>query len=155
MSGQSGAHQIVVGIIVATMASARRVTRKGRPNHPLEFKRRLAAVACDPAVSVARLALEHGVNANLLFKWRRQYQKEKFGTPDVAHAPAAAILSRFDVPTRSDVGATLLPVQVTHDASVATSPCLEVVFAGATVRISGSLDVAMLRTVLDTLARHS
>ena len=71
MSGQSGAHQIVVGIIVATMANARRVTRKGRPNHPLEFKRRLAAVACDAAVSVAKLALEHGVNANLLFKWRR------------------------------------------------------------------------------------
>ena len=140
---------------MAIMASTRRVTRKGRPNHPVEFKRRLAATACDPAISVARLALEHGVNANLLFKWRRQYRKGKFGMPDAAHAPPAAIPSRFDVPTPSDVGATLLPVQVTQDASVATPPCVEVVFAAATVRISGSLDVAMLRTVLDTLARHS
>jgi len=155
MSGHSSAHQIVVGITVATMASTRRVTRKGCPNHPIEFKRRLAAAACDPAVSVAKLALEHSVNTNLLFKWRRQYRKGKFGTPDAAHAPAAAMPSRSDVLARSDVGATLLPVQVTRDASVATPPCLEVMFAGVTVRVSGPLDAAILRTVLDTLARHA
>ncbi|MBS2131725.1 transposase [Burkholderia thailandensis] len=41
------------------------------PNHPVEFRRKLAKLACEPGVSVARLAMEHGVNTNLLFKWRR------------------------------------------------------------------------------------
>ena len=62
-----------------------RVSRKGRPNYPIEFKRDLAARACEPGTSVAKLALEHGVNANLLFKWRREHLR-------VASAPAAATL---------------------------------------------------------------
>nr|WP_227739578.1 transposase [Burkholderia thailandensis] len=49
----------------------KRTSRKGIPNHPVEFRRKLAKLACEPGVSVARLAMEHGVNTNLLFKWRR------------------------------------------------------------------------------------
>lgn len=45
--------------------------RKGRPNYPIEFKRQLAQACCDPAASVSRLALEHGINANMLFKCKR------------------------------------------------------------------------------------
>jgi transposase-like protein len=47
---------------------------KGRSNHPIEFRRQLAKLECDPGVSIARLALEHGLNTNLLFKWRRAYR---------------------------------------------------------------------------------
>lgn len=63
-------------------AGARRPTRKGCPNRAIEFKRGIAAAACAPGISVAKLALEHSVNANLLFKWRREYQAGKFGAPD-------------------------------------------------------------------------
>ncbi|MFM5523920.1 transposase [Aeromonas jandaei] len=31
---------------------------------------------CQPGVSVSKLAQEHGVNANLLFKWRRDAKVE-------------------------------------------------------------------------------
>jgi hypothetical protein len=40
-----------------------RVSRKGRPNHPLEFKQRLAQVACMSGISVAKMAQEHRINA--------------------------------------------------------------------------------------------
>ena len=56
------------------IARAAKRTRKGTPNHPIEFRRELAKLACEPGVSVARLALDHGLNTNLLFKWRRAYQ---------------------------------------------------------------------------------
>ncbi|MGL5499063.1 MAG: transposase [Aeromonas sobria] len=46
-------------------------SRKGRANYSREFKRRLVDAANQPGVSVSKLAQEHGVNANLLFKWRR------------------------------------------------------------------------------------
>jgi hypothetical protein len=36
-----------------------------------------------------------------------------------------------------------------------TPPCLEVVFACVTVRITGSPETATLRTVLDALSRRS
>jgi hypothetical protein len=58
----------VVGTTLVT-AGVRRPTRKGCPNHAVEFKRRLAAAACKAEISVAKLALEHSVNANQLFKW--------------------------------------------------------------------------------------
>lgn len=51
-----------------------RVTRKGSPNYPVDFKRQLAALACEAGISVAKLALKHCINANLLFKWRRHYR---------------------------------------------------------------------------------
>lgn len=51
--------------------------RKGCRNYPLEFKQRLVVVSYEPGVSVSKLALENGINANLLFKgvntrgWRK------------------------------------------------------------------------------------
>ena len=41
--------------------------------HPLEFKRALAALSLESGVSVARIAREHGVNANQVFSWRDNY----------------------------------------------------------------------------------
>ena len=134
----------------------RRPTRKGCPNHPIEFKRGLAAAACDPEVSVAKLALEHGINTNLLFRWRRQYRMGMFGAPDPAHLPLPVVSRPVKRPTRTEASVTLLPVQVpeTDDVPV-TPPCLKVVFPCATVRIFGSPEATTLRTVLDTLARRS
>jgi transposase len=54
----------------------------------VEFKRSLAMKACEAGVSVARLALENRINANLLFKWRRQYRAGLFGEPLAKHAVA-------------------------------------------------------------------
>ncbi|CAN7631325.1 MULTISPECIES: transposase [unclassified Caballeronia] len=42
-------------------------SRAGRPNYARELRDRLAAAACEPGVSVARLARENGINANMLY----------------------------------------------------------------------------------------
>jgi transposase len=47
--------------------------------HPLEFKRALVALSLEPGASVARIAREHGVNANQVFSWRRLYQRGRLG----------------------------------------------------------------------------
>ena len=54
--------------------------RKGRPNYPSEFKQRLALAACEPGVSVSKLAQMHGVNANMVFKWRRELRASQGAT---------------------------------------------------------------------------
>lgn len=47
----------------------RLVGRNGRRRYDPAFKDRLVAACLEPGVSVSRLALEHGINANLLRKW--------------------------------------------------------------------------------------
>lgn len=47
----------------------KRVFRNGRRRYDAASKERLVAACLEPGVSVSRLALEHGINANLLRKW--------------------------------------------------------------------------------------
>jgi transposase len=42
-----------------------------RRHHDLEFKRQVLAQCAEPGASVAQIALSHGLNANLVHKWRR------------------------------------------------------------------------------------
>ncbi len=146
----------MVGTTLVT-AGVGRPTRKGCPNHAVEFKRRLAAAACKAGISVAKLALEHSVNANQLFKWRREYRAGKFGVPDPTDvAPPITV----DLPATAggrEAAVTLLSVRApaVEDGAVKAEPCIEVVFACATVRILGVPEMSLLRQVLDCLARRS
>ncbi|EPC6170280.1 IS66-like element accessory protein TnpA [Escherichia coli] len=55
--------------------------RKGCPNYSPEFKQQLVAASCEPGISISKLALENGINANLLFKWRQQWREGKLLLP--------------------------------------------------------------------------
>jgi transposase len=44
---------------------------KRQPNYPADFKHSLPAAVCKPGVSVSKLVREHWINANMLFRWRR------------------------------------------------------------------------------------
>lgn len=66
---------------------------RSRRTHPIEFKAELVAMCRQPGISVSAVALAHGVNANLLRNWIKQF-------PDNARFPGA--------PTP----AKLVPVQV-------------------------------------------
>jgi transposase len=117
-------------------------TRKGRPNYSMDFKRGLAVAACAPDVSVSKLALAHSVNANMVFKWRRQYRAGLFG---------------------ADAGSAFLPVAVTPVPRRELSPApakaavpisagsIEIEIAGAIVRVHGAVDAKVLRTVVQSL----
>jgi transposase len=45
--------------------------RATRRRHSAELKARILAACAEPGASVARVAMENGLNANLVFKWRR------------------------------------------------------------------------------------
>lgn len=109
-------------------------SRKGRPNYPIDFKLRLAQRACEPGVSVSRLAREHGINANMLFKWRRHYRAGVLGAAPIEQ-PA------------------LLPVTITNApapiaAEGAPAGRIEIVMVDIVVRIEGAADAATVGAVL-------
>ncbi|WP_260444768.1 transposase [Burkholderia sp. Bp8986] len=54
----------------------------------------MAKLACEPGVSVARFAMEHGLNANLVFKWRRSSRAGEYD-------PVSLVPVKVDVPTGS------------------------------------------------------
>jgi transposase len=113
--------------------------RKGRPNYPSEFKQRLALAACEPGVSVSKLAQAHGVNANMVFKWRRELRASQEATT----TPEAAAL--LPVVVRPESMLASLPI-----ASVRVCP-IEIVIGDATVRVNAEANAALLRLVLQSL----
>lgn len=42
-----------------------------RRRHSAELKAQVLAACAEPGVSIAQVALSHGLNANLVYKWRR------------------------------------------------------------------------------------
>ena len=50
--------------------------RDGRCCYDKEAKRELIEACLRPGISVARMALQHGINANLLRTWITRYQRE-------------------------------------------------------------------------------
>ena len=118
------------------------VPKPRRRVHSAAFKRELVALSLVPGASVAGIALEHGINANLLFGWRRAHMKSH---PEDTSQP------------------NLLPVEiVSTGAPMATTPALtsrgssapgtiEIELAGVRVRVRGAVDEASLRSVLAAL----
>lgn len=128
--------------VIADLVKGRK--SNGRCVYNRKAKRALVEAALLPGVSVARLALDHAVNANLLRKWIRAYQAKQ----------AAA-------PRGSERSVALLPVIATEPLAAAsasvTSPdaLIEIALGDATVRVRGAVDAQQLRTVIDCLARRT
>jgi transposase len=51
------------------MSEAKKKTRR---RYGAELKQQILAQCAEPGASVARIALSHGINANVVHKWRRQ-----------------------------------------------------------------------------------
>jgi len=125
-----------------------------RPNFPIEFKRQLVEQTFTPGASVALIARRNDVNANLLFKWRRQYQKGAYG---------AARLVEHGAPTCDAPTPLLLPVSVMADTPTPTipieapvpsaDPVCEIEFERARVRVRGDVSPAMLQLIMRELCR--
>ena len=96
----------------------------------------------EPGASVARVAQTNGINANVLFVWRRQYREGKLGAGGVMRLlPVTVTEMAIQTPATST---TQAPVQ----ANV-----LHLDLPRRQVRIEGSVDTAMLRMVLEMLLR--
>ncbi len=120
--------------------------RAGRPNYPTEFKRRLAVEACEPEISVAKLALRYGLNANMLFTWRRQYRAGKFGVQSIGCQTPEA-------PQFLPV-VTSAPPSKAKPAKVASNEpgYIEILRGDSRIRVCGDVTASALHLVLDCLA---
>jgi transposase len=109
----------------------------------VEEKRRIVEETLQPGASVARVARAHGVNANQVFTWRRQYHR-----------------GLLEGGTKEALG--LLPVRVVEAASETarsrsvptyrTTPgMIHVELPKGHLRLTGSVDAEALGVVLEKL----
>ncbi|SFH05137.1 transposase [Duganella sp. CF458] len=108
--------------------------------HSVEFKRTLVEMAMQPGVSVARLAREHGVNANQVFSWRKLYE-------------GGQLVGGTAVP-----GNELMPVVVTtpaqpSEAEPAPAGIITLEIGRVRLRIEGQANGGTLAQVLEHVLR--
>jgi transposase len=99
---------------------------RGRRRHSAEFKARLVEECRQPGMSVARVARDNGVNANLLHQWIGNSRAR-----DVA------------VPAVPQVADAFKPVQISARSAQMTAPIVvEVQRGAATVTVNWPIEAA-------------
>ena len=125
----------------------REIEGKGtRRRHGEAFKRELVERSLQPGASVSALAQEHGVNANLLFNWRRLHLRELAAKPAAPLHPA--LLPVTVVPELPPVATPPAPAAA---LARTTNGTIEIEIGGARVRVRGNVDDTSLRSILRAL----
>ncbi|MDO9025220.1 IS66-like element accessory protein TnpA [Zwartia sp.] len=117
--------------------------KRPRQHYTLEFKRQAVEQTLKHNASAASVALTHGMNANLLLRWRREYLSGKFG----------AINQTNFIPVKVS---TVVDAQVIRKESCSVSQdaqtgSIEILFDQIKLRIQGRPDAHTLRTVIESL----
>lgn len=88
----------------------------------------------EPGSSVARVARAHGVNANVVFHWRRQYRERK-----LAETGLIPVIVVGEAPVK-------------HVPSPASSSTIRIALpCGAVVSVEGSADLTLVRAIVKSL----
>jgi transposase len=116
--------------------SARRLRRTA------EEQRRIVDATLVPGASIARVAREHGVNANQVFQWRHEYRKGALWVGKKARAELLPVTLAVEDPAAM-VPEVPLP-----------SGTINIELPGrALVSVESGVDPALVRAVLESLLR--
>lgn len=114
------------------------IAGRRRKTYSDEEKRRLVAESFEPGASVSGIAQRHGMNANLLFTWRRQMRPAPSGEPAMELIPIEIVGSAEGSP------ATTTPTGRRGAIEIALA-------GGARVHVDAHVNEAALKRVLSAL----
>ena len=116
-----------------------------RHRYSHEFKRQIVEESLAPGASIAAVAQTHGINANLLHKWRWSYRNGELGT-------ASLLLSTAQRPVRlpSTQQSKLTP-SIQAKALANSTGHIELYVKETRVLIHGTPDRQTLRNVIEAL----
>ena len=117
--------------------------RPARRRYTEAFRRELVERCQQPGASVSAIALENGINANVVFRWRREHLRAISGA---RHGTAQAVL----LPVKLTAATPTEPASMSS-RSPAPTGVIEIEIGTARVRLRGSVDEANLRCVLHSL----
>lgn len=117
-----------------------------RQRYSHEYKRQIVEKSLSPGTSIAAVAQAHGINANLLHKWRWRYRHGEFGS---VTAPSALAAQQMVKPARLAVAKPSRPTKISAD--IKPSGYIELYFNNTRVLVHGAPDRQTLRSVIDAL----
>jgi transposase len=138
--------------VVMDSSAAVKIEQPKRQRRSVAEKRRIVELAMQPGASIARVAREHGVNANMVHYWRKLYRQGRLGE----NKSSSVRLLPVSV---SESAATAL---VEHATKLASPPAalippttgsIYIEFPKIHLRIASGADAALLRLVLESLPR--
>ena len=119
-----------------------------RRRYSVEFKRTLVEESLRPGASTAKLALQHGLNGNLLHTWRWQYRSGALG-PVVSTSPS---LIPVNVKTATDdVKQPTDEDRLDKSSGMQCQPILDIRCGQLQLRFIGVVNPDVLRQVLASL----
>jgi transposase len=110
-----------------------------------EEKRRIVEATLVPGASIARVAREHGVNANQVFQWRYEYRKQASGVHDRPKADLLPVTLAAEtcMPSKAEVLSPAPPSRSIH-----------IELPGrAVISVESGVDVALVQAVIESLRR--
>jgi transposase len=136
--------------MVHTMKSQGKAGR-GRRQHDRSFKTELIRQSLEPGASVSAIALQNGINANLLFKWRRE--ERRMTRP--AAEPTVLLPVCVRPSTQLGEATSTLMSAATSASRASRASVIELEIAGAQLRLRGGVDEAILASVLRALRQST
>jgi len=128
-----------------------RVNRTGRRTYTAAYKLDLVRRCSEPGVSVAGVAMAHGINANLVRRWIVRHRRAGLdATPKFA---ATLLPVTIEAPT-SDQGSANDPAKLAARRHRSPAVGIEIELYGARIHLRGDVDAAALTAVLDVLSRR-
>jgi transposase len=132
---------------------ARKATK--RRQYDAAFKRHLVELSLVPGASVAKIALDHRLNANILFKWRRYHLRELArATRPATELLPVTLLEPQGTVVPASAAAQNSPSPRRRRAAMQAGGVIEIDLPLARVRITGAVDLAALRVVIDALSQQ-
>ena len=141
-------------LVARTRADGRHVYRK-------EGKAALVAACSAPGVSVAAIALAHGVNANLLRKWitrshtrDRAYRDQRTEASALVHAAATSPASK-STHAAQFLAVELAPAPAVPAPVISAPGTISIQLGEARIDIGGVVEREALRRVIDCLRQST
>ena len=122
-------------------SSGRRVRRW----RSLAEKRQIVQLTMEPGASVAEVAQAHGLNANQVFKWRREFERGELIESHPALLP---------VTVASAIAAESGVVEQGRETLPSSSGAIHIELAGrAMITVESGADDSLVRAVLESLRK--
>ena len=118
-----------------------------RRKHSEALKRDLVERSLLRGASVSALAQEHGINANLLFNWRRLHLRSQD-----RGAEEAALPTLLPVTVRPDIKPPTAQQQPPVTPARVSTGTIEIEIGKSRIRLRGAVDDVSLRSVLRALS---
>ena len=129
--------------VIGTSSTAQEPAALKRQRWTVKEKRQIVEETLAVGVSVARVARAHRVNANQVFYWRKLYRAGQLGN-------SAGAIKLLPVTVEASPSA---PPEISGEqsSSIAPSGAIHIKLGHAHIRIEGSADPVLLRTILESL----